>query len=270
MAEQRREGGDNGWEQAYLRQSHDAAVGRLFRGLIHNLNGALQVFSLQTDLLAMTSNQAVTVVQQLLAADLAPEAKALAQQLSDLLQRRAAALGQMQEKVRGCEQTVQRTSILPDFAQVMGGEPYTVNSIIRTEVEFLCADSFFKHKVVKDLQLAAELPPLSAGQLALHQLLFFLLDNSLAAVRGSEQPRIVVRTSLADGLIVVVVEDNGPGVPKAEAERERIFTPFYSTWAGHLGLGLYLARKLAAELHGSLICQGGSVGAVFRLTLPVV
>ena len=255
-----------GWEQAYLRQNHDAAVGRLFRGLIHNLNGALQVFSLQTDLLTMTTGQADTILQQLLAADLAPESKALAQQLADVLLRRAEALRQMQEKVRSCEQVVQRTVMLPDFPQVVGKEPYTMNSVIRAEVEFLCADSFFKHKAVKDLQLAADLPPLGAGHLAIHQMLFFLLENSLAAVRGKAQPRVVVRSSLANGLVTVVVEDNGPGVP--EAERERIFAPFYSTWADHLGLGLYLARKLAVGLRGTLVCESGPEGAAFRLVLP--
>lgn len=252
--------------QAYLRQSHDAAVGRLFRGLIHNLNGSLQIFSLQTDLLAMASDQVAVLIQQLLAASLPSEAKTRVLQLSDLIQRRAGALRQMQDKVRSCEQIVQRTLILPDFSQVMGAEPYTVNSVIRTEMEFLCADSFFKHKVLKDLQLAADLPPLREGQLALHQLLFFLLENSLAAVRDHEQPRIVVHSTHAAGVTTVVVEDNGPGVP--EADRERVFTPFYTTWPGHLGLGLHLARRLAAEVEGSLVCEAGPEGAAFRLTLP--
>ncbi len=266
MVEQQGEALNNGWEEACLRQSHDAAVGRLFRGLIHNLNGSLQIFSLQTDLLAMASDQIAVLMQQLLAADLSPEAKTRVQQLSDLIQLRAGAVRQMQDKVRSCEQIVQRTLILPDFSQVMGAEPHTVNSVIRTEVEFLCADSFFKHKVLKDLQLAADLPPLREGQPALHQLLFFLLENSPAAVRGSEQPRIVMRSSRTAGVTTVVVEDNGPGVP--EAERERIFAPFYTTWAGHLGLGLYLARRLAAELRGSLVCKTGVAGAAFRLALP--
>ncbi|MEW6595820.1 MAG: sensor histidine kinase [Thermodesulfobacteriota bacterium] len=267
MADPQGKNAVDGWEQACLRQAHDAAVGRLFRGLIHNLNGALQVFSLQTDLFVMTSEQATALARQLLAAKLAPETRTLAQQLVDLLLRREDAVRQMQEKARDCEQVVQRTLLLPDFAQTLGTDPYTVNSVIRTEVEFLCADSFFKHKVAKDLFLAAEQPPLAEGQLALHQVLFSLLENSVIAVRDSEQPRVVVRSSHAAGITTVVVEDNGPGVP--EADRERVFEPFYSTWTDHLGLGLYLARKLAAELRGTLVCDSSPEGAAFRLTLPV-
>lgn len=118
----RREIGADKWEQAYLRQSHDVAVGRLFRGTVHNPSGALLVFSLQTDLLVMTIGQAEAIMRQLLAAELAPDAKALARQLFDLLPRRAEAVRQMRDKVRSCEQIVQRTLFLPDFASVMGAD----------------------------------------------------------------------------------------------------------------------------------------------------
>jgi two-component system OmpR family sensor kinase len=58
--------------------------------------------------------------------------------------------------------------------------------------------------------------------------------------------------------VEIVVEDDGPGIP--QAERERIFEPFYrldrsrDRATGGFGLGLSIARK-ALELHG------GSIGA---------
>jgi signal transduction histidine kinase len=71
---------------------------------------------------------------------------------------------------------------------------------------------------------------------------------------------------------VVRVCDRGPGVP--EAERERIFEPFYrlrgaSEREGGVGLGLALVRSIAQRHHGSAFCEtnpGG--GACFVLTLP--
>ncbi len=70
----------------------------------------------------------------------------------------------------------------------------------------------------------------------------------------------------------VDVCDDGPGV--AEADREKIFEPFYrikgaSEAGGGVGLGLSLARKIAQLHGGALIClprEDG--GACFRLTLP--
>ena len=67
--------------------------------------------------------------------------------------------------------------------------------------------------------------------------------------------------------------DRGPGVP--EAQRERIFDPFYrlpgaSERAGGVGLGLALVRSIATRHHGSVHCEdhaGG--GACFVLRLPL-
>ncbi len=82
------------------------------------------------------------------------------------------------------------------------------------------------------------------------------------------------RGPLRQGQSVVAlrVRDDGPGVDPAL--RERIFEPFFSTRveAGGTGLGLAVARALAAE-HGGVVdlveSDGGS-GATFELLLPVV
>lgn len=70
----------------------------------------------------------------------------------------------------------------------------------------------------------------------------------------------------------VWVADRGPGVP--QAERERIFEPFYRP-PGHaegrdggVGLGLYLVRKIAGQYGGTAACldrDGG--GTRFEVTL---
>lgn len=96
-----------------------------------------------------------------------------------------------------------------------------------------------------------------------------LLEN---ARRYSDGP-VLVRIARADaGGAEVRVCDRGPGVP--EAERERIFEPFYrlrgaSEREGGVGLGLALVRSIAQRHHGSARCEanpGG--GACFVLTLP--
>ena len=68
------------------------------------------------------------------------------------------------------------------------------------------------------------------------------------------------------------MEDHGPGVP--DADKQRIFTRFARgdesrAGAGHFGLGLAVARELAALHGGRLACTdtpGG--GATFTLALP--
>lgn len=70
----------------------------------------------------------------------------------------------------------------------------------------------------------------------------------------------------------VQVCDRGPGVP--EAERERIFEPFYrlpghSETAGGIGLGLSLVRQIATRHGGTVACLGrAGGGSCFELLLP--
>ena len=249
------------WEEAYLAQSQDAEVGRMFRGIIHNLGGILQVFSLHTDLSAMMLNKAMVVLEQMRQSGSAPEVDTL----HDLLARRADSLSQMQDKVRQSQQILQRTMILPHFRQLPGSVPYTVNSVIETEMEFMSADSTFKHKVRKE-KVLAEVPSLTRFQLELHQIMHILLRNALEAVQGREEAEIVVESAREGEGIGVRVQDNGPGLT-AEAEAH-LYEPFHSTREGHFGLGLYLAKKLITRCGGKISCERSPGRTSFHLFVP--
>jgi two-component system sensor histidine kinase PilS (NtrC family) len=65
----------------------------------------------------------------------------------------------------------------------------------------------------------------------------------------------------------VAVDDNGPGVP--EAERDRIFRPFWSRDDSGTGLGLAIAHELAAALGGRIELESApGEGSRFELVLP--
>ena len=91
-----------------------------------------------------------------------------------------------------------------------------------------------------------------------------LLDNAFKYV--PEGGRV---TLTLDPGPVLVVEDDGPGVP--EAERERIFERFYRSEGqrGNLsgsGLGLALARAIAERHRLTLVLEPAASGARFRLS----
>ena len=71
---------------------------------------------------------------------------------------------------------------------------------------------------------------------------------------------------------MIAVRDHGPGVP--EAERERIFEPFYrlagSAESGRgSGLGLALVRQIARHHGGEVRCAGAEGGGSrFLVALP--
>jgi signal transduction histidine kinase len=71
-----------------------------------------------------------------------------------------------------------------------------------------------------------------------------------------------------DGSVYVGVADSGPGI--APSERERIFRPFWSRGGGGTGLGLPIARELAAALGGRISLESSAeTGSRFELVLPV-
>ncbi len=255
------------WREAYLRQSHDAMVGRLFKGLIHNMNGVVQAFAMQGELFGMMFDQADGLLAALLA-DLPPGPdRERAERLRDLLYRRSGGITLMEEKIHQGQEIMGRTLELVDFSPTAGVGPYTVNSVIRTELEFLNADSFFKHTLHKEFHLDPDLPQLSCNQVEVHQALFALLENGLDAVRDRQGAGLVITTGRQGRAVTVTVTDNGPGM--TPEVRERLFEPFFSTKEGRDGLGLYLARHLLARCGAELTCEESRPGhTCFALLLP--
>jgi nitrogen fixation/metabolism regulation signal transduction histidine kinase len=101
----------------------------------------------------------------------------------------------------------------------------------------------------------------------LEQALINLLRNAGDAVAGRMQPVVEVVCGIEDGQCFIDVCDNGPGL--TEAAREHIFVPFFTTKPGGSGVGLSLARRIAAGHGGQLTLQPAEAwGAVFRLSLP--
>ncbi len=105
-----------------------------------------------------------------------------------------------------------------------------------------------------------------------------LLDNAAQHAAGSP---ILVELEQSDGRAILRVSDRGPGIP--EAERERIFEPFYRRRSRRpagpssgdrpsaergAGLGLSLVRRIARRHGGEAVClprPGG--GACFEVCL---
>ncbi|MDB5907712.1 MAG: two-component sensor histidine kinase [Massilia sp.] len=90
------------------------------------------------------------------------------------------------------------------------------------------------------------------------------VGNVLRNAQKYAQSRIILSARRVGTGAEIAVEDDGPGIP--EAERERIFEPFYrldrsrDRATGGFGLGLSIARK-AVEAHGGTIrAEGGAAG----------
>ncbi len=104
---------------------------------------------------------------------------------------------------------------------------------------------------------------------ALAQILANLLSNVEKYVPGGQ---VEIAGVLGDGTLAIRVSDQGPGIPAEAAER--IFRPFerldtrINEGASGAGLGLAIARDLAAALGGTLCLLPSTRGACFELRVP--
>ena len=113
------------------------------------------------------------------------------------------------------------------------------------------------------VEVGRDIPPVAVPAAAIETVLTILLQNSRQA--GATQARVVAQTGEA---VTLTVTDNGPGV--AEADRERLFEPFFTSRRaeGGTGLGLPIARSLLAASHARIELMAAGKGAAFRVTLP--
>ena len=96
----------------------------------------------------------------------------------------------------------------------------------------------------------------------LHQILWNLARN---AWRHSRQRpgSVELRLQRHGGRLELHVVDDGPGVPKEL--QGQLFEPFFTTFSGGTGLGLYIARELAAANGATLEYVDRPDGADFRI-----
>jgi len=107
---------------------------------------------------------------------------------------------------------------------------------------------------------------------AVGQVLFNVVDNATKYARGSTPATLELSVRVEPTRVVLRVRDHGPGIDPATARR--IFAPFdrgarNGDPAPGVGLGLALARGIAADLRGALtLGSAEGPGAAFELALP--
>ena len=112
-------------------------------------------------------------------------------------------------------------------------------------------------------QLADNLPPVYADRVLLEQVLLNLLRNAIDAnreARPGQPSRIELSAGERDGQLCVWVSDQGPGVDAAQLQH--IFTPFYTSKAEGLGLGLSMSRSIIEGFGGALEAHPGPAGGL--------
>jgi len=127
--------------------------------------------------------------------------------------------------------------------------------------------------IALEVEVASDLPEIAADESQLRQALLNLVRNAREAMASGGRVRVsvdapVIASGAAPGgdvrQVRLRLSDSGAGIP--EADRAKIFDPFFSTKEKGTGLGLALVQQIVAE-HGGRIDVDSQMGQGTTLTL---
>ncbi|MGH9376522.1 MAG: ATP-binding protein [Terriglobia bacterium] len=119
--------------------------------------------------------------------------------------------------------------------------------------------------------LPADLPEVLADAAQMKTCFVNLLTNAIQAMPGGGLISVSARRTGENGaaeMLELRFADTGPGIPRAD--REKVFTPFFSTKTTGFGLGLAITKKIVEDHGGRIyIRDGEQPGAVIIIEIPV-
>ena len=225
-----------------------ASVGELAAGIAHEINNPVAIMV-----------EEAGWIEDLLDEEDLKQAKSLEE-----LKR---ALQQIRTQGKRCKQITQK---LLSFARKT--EPMAENVQLNELVEEVVALSqqrarYSNVKLVSDL--ADDLPTVDVSPSEIQQVLLNLINNSLDAL-DTKGGKVRIATRVKGGQAVIDVEDDGPGIPKANLSR--IFDPFFTTKpvGKGTGLGLSICYGIVKKIGGEITVNSApGVGTAFHVHIPV-
>jgi signal transduction histidine kinase len=123
-----------------------------------------------------------------------------------------------------------------------------------------------------EMRLFEQLPQIDADKNQLNQVVLNLVENARDAIGQRTGGRIIVSTRLGEAgdRAVLIVEDNGPGVPGDL--KDKVFAPYFTTKhaKGGTGLGLAIVHRIVSDHGGRInVADAAGGGARFAIELPL-
>ena len=117
-----------------------------------------------------------------------------------------------------------------------------INALIHDAVG-LCIAELKQNDIKLTFELENNLPPIYVDQIQIEQVIINLIRNSVDALKNlpaEQQRQLSIHSQLTlNNSIQVRVKDNGPGLDKDQ--QQKILTPFYTTKADGMGMGLSIS-----------------------------
>lgn len=221
-------------QQKMILSERRAAVGEIAAGISHELNNPIGVICGFTELLL--KRKEITESDREFINDINNEA-----------QRCKKLLGQMLDFAR---------TPAPRYIET------DIRGLINETARLFNTDKFRNVKISVDTP--DNMPNILVDAVQIRQVLFNLMLNACEAMNYSG--KVDVKLSKDGSCTSIKISDSGPGIRREVMEK--IFTPFFTTKSGGVGLGLAICADIIEKHNGTLaVSNGDSGGAEFIITL---
>ncbi len=160
-----------------------------------------------------------------------------------------------------------------DFAHPV--EPVRANVDVRLLLREALARAFPETppRIAVKADLDGHLPLVQGDERALVDCFYHLFQNAAEALDGKSGGSVRFAAHAGEGaghvpVVRITVHDNGRGIP-AEA-LDKVFSPFYTTKARGMGLGLPIVQRTVIDHHGSVRIDSGETGTDVVIELPAL
>ena len=256
-----------------VQQEKLASLGQLTAGIAHEIKNPLNFVNnfsdLSLELMAETREELASLSDQLSAADRkkVEEAQEILHDIEENLQ-----------KIH--KHGTRADSIVKSMLQHSRGgsgsmEPTDLNALIK-EYANLAFHGMRAGKKPINVTIKQELDPeikqVSLIEEDFTRVILNLFNNAFDAMRETEAqrpPLLTVRTQKTNEHVAIEIEDNGPGI--ADAIKDKILQPFFTTKKGTegTGLGLSITNDIIKAHGGTLkISAAEAGGSIFTILLP--
>ena len=231
-----------------------AAVGELAAGIAHEINNPMAFVRSNLSQLESRWKEVRAELER------AGRADTLRETLGDVDEL-------LEDSIEGVDRAAEIVRNVKGFAHPGNGgrEPVDLNRLLEDALRLIAPQLRGRAEVAREF---GELPELSGVPQQLRQVFVNLLLNASQAISPGGHIRITTRVE--GGRAVVIVADDGPGIPPEIIDR--IFDPFFTTKpvGEGTGLGLGIAYQIVRSHGGALRVESTpGHGASFRVELPV-
>ena len=231
---------------AFIDRYRYSNLGTLVKGIIHNLNGSIQILSMQMELLQRM---------------LTKEGKKIPPGVQNQMEQCLEQIDNFKAMVEILIQKgVHEDQDTPQLIQL--------NDLLEEELSLLKHNLFFKHQVRVQKLFSYSLPPLRGYHMDFSQGFFNLIQNAIEAMENSGRKELTLITEKKDDQIKVVIKDTGCGF--SEDMKPNLFKPFFTTKGGkHPGLGLFVSREILSRYGASFVYSSQKGETLFEIRFPV-